>query len=233
MNKILTFSFILIISIFLTACEDTTTTNDSDYTTSDNSSSNNMLSNDQQSSDLANGDLQDGDPLAASGGNGDLDEAMSLLLGDDSGTDGSIGDGARFVELGKVNANINGSYYNYISAIDVKHNAILFSAYSYNPTEALYYVQIVGYDIQDDQLNPNAGYILIKYSTPDLEVRGVETLLYPTSGLLQLSESRTFDGKLIVSGSLSQASITTEDNVTVEGSASFTSINALNLNALQ
>lgn len=236
MNKIFYISLVFILSIFLSGCGDQTDTGgggdygNSDYGNDDNS---NYGGQNQSQGNSMMGDAGGDDPMAMKdSGGGAGGDPMQLLKGDDSGKDGSIGGGDRFIKLGDVFAEIGGERFNYISAADTKHNQILMSVYNYNTEDGYYYVQIAAYDIRDDRLNPNAGYILIKYKIIDMSLRN-PILIYPPSGTLEITQRRQLDRDYIISGTLSNASIVTENNMTVEGYAKFDEVHLVNLQANQ
>jgi len=58
-------------------------------------------------------------------------------------------------------------------------------------------------------------------------------LLYPPSGTLEITDKRELDGDFFVSGTLTDANVTIENNVTVSGYAFFTEIQLVNLQAGQ
>jgi len=218
---------LIMISILFVGCGQTST--DSGNDTLNNGMANGTNSNEIMNGTMVNGDMMNGDPMALAGSGGDAGgDPMALannnsFLGGDNTTSDNTGLHTRFQEVGKVFANINGQIFNYISALD-NQNQIMISSYQFNPDMAQYIVQIVAYDIREDRLNPNAGYLMIQFAMPDIKIQnGAFPLLYPKSenGFVHITRSESFNDAFHMTGYIQDANITTENNQTIVMNANF------------
>jgi len=244
MNKLLSITLVLTLSLFIVGCDATNNNSSDQYSSGGGSSDENIANGNGSMGDSENlmggngddpmalaGDDGD-DPMALAGSGGDAGgDPLTLLMGGSG--DGSKGGGARFQEMGTFNAYIGGVPYNYISASDTA-NQIIMSAYTFDASTGMYIVQIVGYDIKEDRLNPAKGYLMIKFAMPDISVTGTYPLLYPENqgGTVQVTETESFNDAFEMKGTINDVVIPAENNATVEGYGSF-NVTVINLQKQQ
>ena len=220
MNKFLNVVLTLLLSIFISACDTSSTDGGGDYTAGGGdimSSAGNMMGGNMAGSDMAGGD-----PMAlAAGGDGamgDNGDPIAMIMGDDGGSSGSTSTNARFTNIDRyIQATINGTYYKYIAATD-RDKQIKMSGYMMG-SDGQYVVQIVGYDIKEDRLNPTGGFLMIQFKMPMLDSgTGTYDLLYPMSkdGQVEIKSINSFNNGYDIRGVMPVATTYGDRNSTIE-----------------